>query len=212
MGLRYFQRLMDILSRPSQFYAKAQKRQLIADRQKQFNWAMWFVLITYGLTSVISGLITLFGGALMGTLGYNAVWIPVQILLTIIIGFIVSFVWVAFVHLFVILFKGIEGYKETYRASAYAHAPIIPTMVLGTLFSLIPVIGIILQYLISIIAFIWTAVIEVQGLKTLQKLSTGKSVASLLLPFVLLFLIGIFIFILLVAFFTTFIFGLLGIA
>ncbi len=201
MGFKFFQRLIDVLFRPGFFYKKAQKRLQLAEREKQFKLAMWFVLTISVLTALIVGLISFFGSILLGTIGYSAMWLPLKIILSAIISFVVSFIWAAIIHLFVKIFKGQEEYKETYRAVAYAYAPYFPLTTLGALLGLIPVAGTFIQGTLVVITLVWEAVLLVLGIKYLQKLSTGKAVASILLPYVILILLAIIMAVVLVLLF-----------
>ncbi len=84
-------------------------------------------------------------------------------------------------HLFVMLFGGTKGFNETFKAAAYASAPI--------LFSFIPMIG--------YAASIYVIVLNVIGIQKRQHLNLGKSIAVILLPllfFAVLFLILFFTF------------------
>jgi len=200
MRFKFFQRLIDILFRPLFFYKKAQKKQQTAEREKQFNWAMWFVLIIGILTALTVGLISFFGSVLLGTISYGAVWIPLQIIIGAIISFVISFVWAAIIHLFVKIFKGQEGYKETYRAVAYSYAPYFPLTTLGALLGLIPVAGAFIQGALAIVTLVWEAILLILGIKYFQKLSTGKAVATILLPYVILILLVIAVVILVLLF------------
>jgi len=90
-------------------------------------------------------------------------------------------------HLFVLIFGVRQGSLETFKAKAYAMAP--------TIFSIIP--------FINWAAGIYTMVLEVIGIKHRQKLSWGKSVAVILIP------IGV-VFVLTMIFYLFFVFSVIG--
>jgi len=79
----------------------------------------------------------------------------------------------ALTHLFVVLFKGKEGFQETFKVVAYSMAP--------TILSFIPVAN----YLVGIYALILQGI----GIHHKQKLSVGKSVIVVLLPLLIVFII-----------------------
>ncbi len=70
-------------------------------------------------------------------------------------------------HIFVYIVGGREGIEQTIKAEIYAQTP---NLLLGW----IPFIG--------AITGIWSAVLEVIGIRELQKLSTGRAILAVLLP------------------------------
>jgi hypothetical protein len=90
------------------------------------------------------------------------------------------YVGAAIMHLFVLLFGGKKGYKETVTTVAYSSAP--------APLSLIPLVG--------YAAGVYSIVLVIMGLRERQKMSTGQSVAAVLIPvFVYMFFIGLVYFI-----------------
>ncbi|HIH10949.1 TPA: hypothetical protein HA241_02065 [Candidatus Woesearchaeota archaeon] len=95
------------------------------------------------------------------------------------------YLWALVLHLFVLIFKGKEGFNQTFKVVSYSSAP--------SVFSGIP--------LISSAVPIYTIVLQVIGLQLQQKLTQGKSIAAVLLPtgiiffliFVIAFVIAILI-------------------
>lgn len=86
------------------------------------------------------------------------------------------FLGAGLVHLFVLLFGGKQGYKETFAVIAYSIAPSIFLFI---------------QYL-SFPVSIYSLILEVIGIHNRQKLSMGVSAAVVLIPFLIL-LIPVFI-------------------
>lgn len=80
------------------------------------------------------------------------------------------YVNVGMVHLFVLLFKGKEGYLETYKIVAYSISP--------NIFSMIP--------LVNWFAGIYTVVLQAIGIKVRQRLGWAKSIAAIIIPLALI--------------------------
>jgi hypothetical protein len=107
-------------------------------------------------------------GAMMATsvVGFvmTAIFAPILIV-------IVLFIWSAIVHLFLSLVSGTSGsaagFEGTFRGVSYAQV--------ASLAQVVPVVG-------GMIALVWGIVLEVIGLATLHKTTTGKAAAGVLLP------------------------------
>ncbi len=125
------------------------------------------------ISSTQSAIVTIIGGiaGVMIFIGF-IIFYPLALLLS--WGFL--FINAALLHLFVILFGGEEGYKETVNVTAYSAAP--------TLLSLIPFVG--------LAAIIYSIILQVIGIQKRQKLSLGKSIAVVVIPF-LIFLLPVII-------------------
>ena len=86
------------------------------------------------------------------------------------------YVGAAIMQLFVMLFGGKQGFKETVTTVAYSAAP-LPL-------SIIPLVG--------YAAGVYSIVLVIMGLRERQKMSTGQSVAAVLIPvFVYMFFVGL---------------------
>jgi hypothetical protein len=79
------------------------------------------------------------------------------------------------IHIFVYLFGGRQGIEQTLKANMYA---VTPSLLLGW----IP--------LINIIAGFWALVLTIIGIRELQKMSTGRAIAAVLTPIILLSVIA----------------------
>lgn len=77
-------------------------------------------------------------------------------------------------HLWVYLLKGRQGFSQTLKALFYGATPAL-------LFSWIPVVG--------LLASLWTLVLEVIGVKELQQMSTGKAILAVFLALFVPFLV-----------------------
>ena len=92
---------------------------------------------------------------------------PVSSYLTAVIG---SFIGAAFIHLFVYLMKGRQGYSNTYKATVYSSTP---SLLLGW----IPVVG--------IVASLYCIYLLVRGVSILQKMTTKKAIiAAVIIPLI----------------------------
>ena len=84
-----------------------------------------------------------------------------------IVGALLSGLWI---HLWAYIFGARKGIEQTFKAVFYGFTPL-------ALFSWIPFIGIIFG--------IWSVILEIIGLKTLHGMSTGRAVAALVVPLVI---------------------------
>ncbi len=148
---------------PSLFYLKTQALLLLI--------ALIYlgeILIT-DISSTQSAIVTIIGGiaGVMIFIGFIILY-PITLLLS--WGFL--FVQTGIIHLFVLLFRGEKGYKETFNVIAYSTAP--------ALLSFIPFVG--------LAAMIYTIVIQTIGIQKRQKMSLGRSIAAVVIPSLIFFL------------------------
>jgi len=105
--------------------------------------------------------------------------------LMMIIGSLVFlFIGAAWVHLWVYLFGGRKGYRETLKALAFGDTP-------SLLFGWIPLVG--------ILAGIWSLVISVLGIRELQEISTNRAlgavIIAVIIPLLIVIVLAAFLFI-----------------
>lgn len=105
--------------------------------------------------------------------------------LMMIIGSLVFlFIGAAWVHLWVYVFGGRKGYRETLKALAFGDTP---ALLLGW----IPLVG--------MLAGIWSLVISVLGIRELQEISTNRALGALILavmiPLLIVIVLAAFLFI-----------------
>jgi hypothetical protein len=114
-------------------------------------------------------------GALFGSeLGLSIITFFIMFLLFGLIGIFLSG---AIIHLGVRLFGGKRGYGETVKALIYGGTP-------SYIFGWIPLIGPIFA--------LWAFILEIFGIRELQDLSTGKALAAILVPIlIIVFLLSI---------------------
>jgi len=130
-------------------------------------------------SSWFSGVLTMFGlGALAG-LGIAFIAI-----MMIIAALVFLFIGSAWLHLWVYVFGGRKGYRETLKALAFGDTP---ALLLGW----IPVLG--------ILAGIWSVILSVLGVRELQEISTTRAVGAVIvavvIPLLILVLLAAFLFI-----------------
>ena len=126
-----------------------------------------------------SGIFTMFG---LGTL--SGFWFVIFAVMMIIASVVFLFIGSAWLHLWVYVFGGRNGYRETLKALAFGDTP---ALLLGW----IPMIG--------ILAGIWALVLSVLGVRELQGISTGRALGAVLvaviIPLLILVLLAAFLFI-----------------
>ena len=196
----YFQTWKRVMFNPTEFFNELPKT-------VQLKEPSWFYIKTnamvMGVVYFFMILILAFFGALLaaapaqnGTtdlLGGFGIGLIILIAVIafpffLLLGLGMLFVFTGILHLIVLLFGGKEGYTETFKALSYAHAPI--------LFSWVPIV--------NWATSVYVIVLQVIAINKLQKLSMGKSIAVVLLPVGVFFVLYM---ILLVIFFTA---GLIG--
>ena len=89
-----------------------------------------------------------------------------------------AFLWGAVIHVFVYLFGGRKEIAQTIKAVMYASTPIV-------LLGWIPALG--------FIGWIWQFVLQVIGIQQYQEITTGKAIASVVLPITIIYILAIII-------------------
>ena len=157
-------------------------------RQGDFLSPLLFAIICAVISAILSGII----GFLINVVSGNGIGGAFGNLLgTIIIIPIVTaiglFVWAAIYHLLVLLIirPSHEGYESTFRVVAYASA-----LQLVAWLSAIPLLGI----LVAIVVGIYSVVLSVIGIREMHATTTGRAVAVVLIPVVILVILGALLF------------------
>jgi hypothetical protein len=126
-----------------------------------------------------SGIFTMFG---LGPL--SGFWFVIFAIMMIIGSVVFLFIGSAWLHLWVYVFGGRNGYRETLKALAFGDTP---ALLLGW----IPMIG--------ILAGIWALVLSFLGVRELHGISTGRALGAVLvaviIPLLILVLLAAFLFI-----------------
>jgi hypothetical protein len=156
-------------------------------RQGDFVSPLLFAIICAVISAILSGII----GFLINVVSGNAVGNAIGGLIgTIIIIPIVTaiglFVWAAIYHVLILLIvrPSHEGYEATFRVVAYASA-----LQLVAWLSAIPILG----ALVAIVVGIYGVVLSVIGIREIHSTTTGRAVAVVLIPVVILLILGFLI-------------------
>ncbi len=171
-----------VLTGPTEFFQEE-------GRNDGFGYPLKFALISLGLAAVINGVRAgVFGTAadLMGgafPAGGVAAMALGTVAYTFIVGVIGLFLGAAIVHLFVHLLGGENSYGQTLSVFEYVTALSVVT----SLVAFIPLLG----GLVNLALLFYGIYIQVRGLESYQGLSTGRALASIALPYVVLFALAI---------------------
>lgn len=153
-------------------------------RYDGFEYPLKFAAISLLLAAVLNAARVLVvgpqGGASTG-LGGNALLALLTLVVSPILGMVFLGLGAGLVHLFVMLFEGSRGYKETLAAFEYATA-LSPV---SALVSFVPLVGGLLNFVLGI----YGIYIQVRGLESFQDLSTGKAVVAVVAPAVIILLL-----------------------
>ena len=180
MGL--FKTWKEVMFNPLEFYQKMPKKIRYKEPSLFF---LKIQAITMGLVYLILLLIGTFIFLIIGAAGGETLKITggiygiILLIALAVFPILLLFSWgMLFVssgitHLFVLIFGGKQKYVETFKAVAYSMSPAI--------FSIIPIV--------NWAAGIYTIVLQVMGIKFRQKLSWGKSVAVVLIPIAVIFVL-----------------------
>ncbi len=99
-----------------------------------------------------------------------------------------AFIGGAILHIFVYIAGGRKGIVQTIKAGMYGSTP---SLLLGW----IP--------LVSIIAAIWSLIVEIIGIRQLHELTTGRAILAILIPIILAIILAMVLAALLVAYMTS---------
>lgn len=159
-----------VILRPNEFFKKLSKKE-------QYANASWFYVIIQVITIFGMALFSLSLANMYKIFGIIDIFRGTKALLLILFspliilvswGFL--FVWAGIYYLFALLFEGKGDYIDTFKVLAYSSAPGV--------FSFVPFIG--------WIASIYSIILTIIGIKVKHKLTTGKSVAVVILPIFIL--------------------------
>ena len=180
----FFNKVIKILSKPTEFWADAEK-------EKGIGEAVRFLLLLTIISAVISYLVNILVikispeeaeiyVKILAGMGFHdqpteIMWLTVTVAVNI-LGFAATFITAGVINLFVRLLKGKEGYSATFKAVAYSTTP---QMLLAT----IPVVG--------FIASLYSLSLQINGISKLQKISAMRAALAYVLMFFVLTVIGI---------------------
>ena len=129
------------------------------------------VLIITVLAGTLGGNIFSVYESLPGFAMGGSVFMVLLFTLFVVGGLIGVFIGGGIIHLGVLMFGGKRGYIETVKAVIYGGTP-------SLLFGWLPFIGIVFG--------LWAFVLEIFGIRELQEMSTGRAVAAVLVPIIII--------------------------
>lgn len=163
-----------VLTQPTEFFGTEQRRD-------GFKYPLKFAAVNLVLSGIISAGTTFVGTSAVFSemlgIGGAALLAGLTLILTPVIGLVGLLISAGFVHLFVHLLGGEEGYAETLAVAEYATALSPVTSVI----SAIPLLGSVLNLLFGL----YGIYINVRGLQNFQNLSAGRALVALILPAVI---------------------------
>jgi hypothetical protein len=177
--MEFFEKLKSVILHPKIFFQKVSSEGV----EEGFKYMLFLTLITLPLY-ILYGYIRLKKITLLPLfIGLYA--------LTIIIILIASFVFAAFLHPFVILFGGKQGYAKTYNAAAYSATLSVLT---GWAISLAGLWLPPVESIFSVALYVYTLCIQTLGISVLQKMSKARAFLSIISLAVLIVLISAVLF------------------
>jgi hypothetical protein len=181
---KWFETYKTVLTEPKDFFESE-------NRRNDFGFSIKFAFINLLIGGVFGAIGTLMFGSLATLLGGEmAIATPILAALTLVLspflGLIGLIISSGLLHIFVYLLGGENGYSETLSVMGYVTV-INP---ISSAFSLIPFLGGLASFLLSI----YGVYIQMRGLESFQRLSTGRALAAILITIVLITFITIAVF------------------
>ena len=190
------------LSDPVQSYIRTAQEELTnpvgffrsLPRQASLVPPLVFALISVEITVIIAGLVITLGNVFAGYQGIGGAigGYLVSLVLVLILATAGLFISAGIYHLVVILLvKPVgSGYPATFRAIAYPTVLALAYIV-TTILGVIPILGGILGFLISLVVGVAVVVLNVLGIREVHATTTGKAVAVVLIPVVVFAILGL---------------------
>ncbi|MEA3488578.1 MAG: YIP1 family protein, partial [Euryarchaeota archaeon] len=191
MVLSIVERIKGFLFSPSDTFDNS-REDTLGDALKYFIvllaiYAVLLAIIAAVAFSVIVGMMGPLGAAMVpfgaGTGALAAIGAFIGAIIGGIIGIFIGGLWL---HLWVYVVGGRNGFTQTIKAVTYG---MTPSLLLGWIPG------------VNIIAAIWALIVEIIGIRQLHELSTGKAVLAVIIAIAIPVIIGI-VFIVLIATFT----------
>lgn len=171
MCKQYFQKWYDALTKPKETFKKEKKNASLSEAAKNI-----------GLAGLIAGIIQAIVTLALSTSLFSVVFAAASIVLMPIVSIIAMLIGSGVLYLLAKVFGGKGNFNtQTYLFSLY-QAPII---LIATLVSFIPVAGIIIGFVIELYALYLLTL----ALKETHNYSTGKAIATWLVPMIILIVI-----------------------
>jgi len=103
------------------------------------------------------------------------------------------FVTAGIMHLFLMLVGAKKGYLETFKLICYSQAPAVFVAPFAFL-QIIPIAGPMLYFVLAFAAWVWSAIIQVNGAVALHQITMGRAVIALIvIPLVLLAIVVVMV-------------------
>jgi len=169
-----------VLTQPSEFFESE-------DRRDGFGFSLKFAAVNLAISAVLSTVSVVAFGAASSALSETGLGIGVGLIAAFtligspILGLIGLLISSGIIHIFVSLLGGEHGYSETLSAMEYATA----VQPLTAVFSLIPILG----SLVNFVIWIYAIFLQTKGIENFQEMSTGRALAAVLLPVLIVFAI-----------------------
>ena len=164
MATGFVERVKMFITSPGKAFEKEHKTTL----KESMKYGFIGLLILAILLSITTSITGLFSSAGLGELGFLS--IPLIFILVLFAGFVGLLITALWYHLWAYIFGARQGYKTTIKALFFSNTP---TYILGW----IPIV--------NFITGIWSLIIFGIGLKKLQKLSTGRAVAAIVIAVII---------------------------
>src|SRR3989344_4844223 len=189
--MNIFDKIKEILFNSNQFFSSLKKEKTVQESFKfyiilaAFSAIMGYIMFLIFGDIIMDSLLKIFSqlGADIPETGNLQTF--GRTLLGYLFSVIGSFVSAAILYLWLLIFKGNEGYQKSYQLYVYSQTP-------NLLFSWIPVV--------SIISWIYSFALLVIGTRKIYNFSNTKSVLIYLIPLIILFIIGLMFFAVALAF------------
>jgi len=182
---RLYQRWKEVMFNPEVFFSQIELKDKYRGASKYFLkiqslvtglfLLMMLMMITFSDRTIPESL----GISTSTSFLFSLLLLVILFPLFVLIAWGMLYVNAGITHLFVLIFGGKQGYVETYKVLAYSVSP--------SIFTIIP--------FVNWISWIYVLILQVIGIKHLQKLSWAKSVAVIVVPLALILSIFLIVYI-----------------
>ena len=185
----FYQIWIDALTKPSENTYSEMASSPSASVGKAYLWVFLTSLVSYFIVAVIEILITSlgFGGRGLGLsgLGGSLIGIICAVPFVAAIVGVVFLIGTAIIQWIASLFKGVGTFSQLAYVFSGISAPLTLVSSVLSIFYAIPFLGLCLWPL-SILLFLYAVVLEIIGVKAVNKFGWGEAIGSVLLPAVVL--------------------------
>ena len=184
--MSFGEKVKGFLVRPTETFGNVKDEAMGKGVKYYAIWLLIYAILTAVIFALIfAAILSMFGDLTdipgLGFLGAEiGVLIGVMLFVMIIVsGFIGLFIGGAWIHLWVWVFGGRNGYGQTVKAIAYGATP-------NFLLGWIPII--------NFITGIWSLVVSIIGVRELHEISTGRAVGAVIIALIIPVIIWVAIF------------------